>query len=182
MAKQVKTKKNFNSFRSYDERGEGFKYIGPRRKEKLLDVGFVASEISREALKKKSPLFIRLAMEWENFVGVALAQTTQPAKLNQTTLTVKCQGPAAMELQYMIPQLLKRLNETCGLCGDQALTRIKILQDTQQSPYPPLKPACSLPSKILSVRPTVKEKCELELDKIESEALKAIFQKLLLKK
>ncbi|QCE33166.1 DUF721 domain-containing protein [Acetobacteraceae bacterium] len=181
MAKQVKIKKKIGEFRPYEEREGRFKYIGARRREKLWDIGLVASQISQVALRKKSPLFVRLSMEWENFVGAALAKTTQPSKLHQNVLTVKCQGPAAMELQYLIPQLLKRLNETCGLYGDQALTRIKILQDVRTSV--PQNFGLSSTSKpfLKKIENNKKALLSEELDKIESESLKAIFQKFISK-
>lgn len=92
-------------------------------------IGTFVPELTQPAFKKKSPLLTRLIMDWEDFVGPRLGSQTEPRRLSAGTLTLACSGPLAMELQHLAPQIIERINTTCGLRGEHGIARLKIVQD-----------------------------------------------------
>ncbi|GBR53803.1 hypothetical protein AA106555_1444 [Neokomagataea thailandica NBRC 106555] len=100
-------------------------------------IGAFVTQITQPAFKKKSPILIRLALNWEEFVGPYIAQQTEPRRLSAGTLTLACSGPVAMELQHQSVQLLERINASCGLRGVHAIERIKLVQDHALRPVAP---------------------------------------------
>ncbi|QDH16922.1 DUF721 domain-containing protein [Swingsia samuiensis] len=126
-------------------------------------IGVFVSEITEPAFKRKSSLFVRMAMDWTDFVGARLAQQTQPKRITGTTLTIGCSGPVAMELQHMAPQMIDRINTTAGLVGERALTKIKIVQDM------------SIVEETKRLRP---KPAQVEVTHIEDEELRAALERL----
>lgn len=104
-------------------------------------IGALLPGLTRAAFRKKSPLFIRLIMDWENFVGATLAQQSEPCRLRPGVLTVRCCGPVAVEIQYAAPRILESINTACGLEGETRLIQLKLVQDKtihkEQSGSPP---------------------------------------------
>lgn len=100
----------------------------------VRQIGVCVHRITQPAFKKKSPLLIRLALDWEDFVGPSLAYQTEPRRLSARTLTLACAGPVALELQHQSAQLLARINTICGLQGANALSRLNIVQDYTLKP------------------------------------------------
>lgn len=92
-------------------------------------IGALVPSLTRAAFRKKSPLFMRLIMDWENFVGPTLAQQSEPCRLRPGVLTVRCCGPVAVEIQYAAPRILGSINTACGLDGETRLTQLKLVQD-----------------------------------------------------
>nr|WP_294914212.1 DciA family protein [uncultured Neokomagataea sp.] len=95
------------------------------------------TQVTQPTFKKKSPILVRLALNWPDFVGPYLAQQTEPRRLSAGTLTLACAGPVAMELQHQSVQLLERINTACGLRGVHAIERLKLVQDHTLRPVAP---------------------------------------------
>lgn len=101
----------------------------PSRTRKGMMIGALVPSVTKPAFKRKSPLFMRLILDWDSIVGPSMAQQSEPCRLRPGVLTLRCSGPMAMEIQYAIPQLLERINTACGLSGDGAIQQIKLVQD-----------------------------------------------------
>jgi hypothetical protein len=102
---------------------------GPR------NLSAVLPALVRPILRKKAPGVALLISDWEAAIGPALAAVTVPRKLAAGTLTVACAGPVAMELQYLAPQLLSRIN---AYLGGTPVARLRFVQDLR--PPPPMPP------------------------------------------
>lgn len=100
-------------------------------------IGAFVTQVTQPAFKKKSPILVRLALNWADFVGPHLGQQTEPRRLSAGTLTLACAGPVAMELQHQTVQLLERINTACGLRGVHAIQRLKLVQDHTLRPVAP---------------------------------------------
>jgi len=71
----------------------------------------------------------RLALDWPQVVGPALAAVTAPERLaggkDGRVLTIRAAGPVALELQHLAPQLIERIN---AHLGPGAVVRLKFIQ------------------------------------------------------
>ncbi|WP_370517981.1 DciA family protein [Saccharibacter sp. 17.LH.SD] len=92
-------------------------------------IGALIPALTRQAFRRKSPLFVRLVMDWEHIVGPHLAQQSEPCRLRPGVLTIRCSGPVAMEIQYGMPRIIEQINMACGLRGDAVIQQLKIIQD-----------------------------------------------------
>lgn len=110
-----------------------------RRRGTARMIGAFLPALTKPIFRKKSPLYVRLLMEWDTLVGPALAEVSEPCRLRPGVLTIRCCGPAAVEMQYAAPRILANINTACGLHGDEALHHIKLVQDrpVQRRPSPP---------------------------------------------
>jgi hypothetical protein len=88
--------------------------------------------IAKQALGKRGFAEAGLFTHWAEIAGAALAASSLPIKLSfprggreDGTLTVRCGGPAALELQHLAPSVLERIN---GHFGYRAVARLKIEQ------------------------------------------------------
>lgn len=93
--------------------------------------------IAKQALGKRGFAEAGLFTHWAEIAGAALAASSLPIKLSfphsgqkgggreDGTLTVRCGGPAALELQHLAPSVLERIN---GHFGYRAVSRLKIEQ------------------------------------------------------
>ena len=77
-------------------------------------LGALIPGIARPGLRKRSPAAAQLMADWPAIVGPSLARLTHPKKLVGGRLTIACTGPVAMELQYLAPQLIGRINSHLG--------------------------------------------------------------------
>jgi len=96
-------------------------------------IGALVPGITKPAFKKKSPLLVRLSMDWEDFIGPRLSRVTEPRRLSAGSLTLACSGPIAMELQHLAPQIIERINTACGLRGEHLILRLKIVQTLKKA-------------------------------------------------
>jgi hypothetical protein len=103
--------------------------FGPR------SLSAVLPTLVRPILRKRAPGIASLIADWDAVIGPALAEVTVPRKLAAGTLTIACAGPVAMELQYLAPQLLARIN---GYMAGSPVARLRFVQDMR--PPPPLSP------------------------------------------
>ncbi|PHK93593.1 hypothetical protein CR162_17830 [Pseudoroseomonas rhizosphaerae] len=106
---------------------------GPRPLSTLLP------KLTRPVFRRRSPAATHLMTDWPEIVGPVLAAQTMPQKLVGGTLTLGCAGPMAMELQYLAPQLIERVN---GALGQRVVERLKFLQmkmppPARKAPKPP---------------------------------------------
>ncbi len=88
--------------------------------------------IAKQALGSKGFAEAGLFTHWAEIAGAALAAASLPIKLSfpkgkrdDGTLTVRCGGSAALELQHLTPSVLERINLHFGY---PAVTRLKIEQ------------------------------------------------------
>lgn len=103
--------------------------------------------IAKAALGSKGFAEAGLFTHWAEIAGAALAASSLPIKLSfprgkrdEGTLTVRCGGSAALELQHLAPSVLERIN---GHFGYRAVARLKIEQGAVAgrkvaAPPPPL--------------------------------------------
>ncbi|MCL1515672.1 hypothetical protein CPA54_06905 [Parasaccharibacter sp. TMW2.1890] len=140
MADETGMKKTARSSASGQDRKADGKGWSDYRRGKGRMIGALLPPLTKPIFRKKSPLFVRLLMEWETLVGPALAEVSEPCRLRPGVLTIRCCGPAAVEMQYAAPRLLANINTACGLYGDEALKQIKLLQDRPVQRKPSHRP------------------------------------------
>ncbi|WP_442970713.1 DUF721 domain-containing protein [Roseomonas sp. USHLN139] len=99
--------------------------LGPR------PIAALMPRVTRPAFKKRSPAGANLMADWPQIVGPVLAAQTIPQKLSAGTLTLGCAGPVAMELQYLAPQLIAKVN---GALGQALVQRLRIVQAKMPPP------------------------------------------------
>jgi hypothetical protein len=96
----------------------------------LRPIGGLIARVTRAGFRRRAPGAAQIMMDWMEIMGPQLGPQTQPQKLSAGTLTIACQGPVALELQHLTPQLIARLNSHIGSFGDNAV--IKRLRFVQQ--------------------------------------------------
>jgi hypothetical protein len=122
--------------------------------------------LTRPAFRKRSPAGAQLLSDWPALVGPALAQVTMPRRFAGGRLTIGCAGPVAMELQYLAPQLIARIN---GQLGEALVRELRFVQQAGAgTPSPPLPP----PPRPLPARVAA------ELDLLTDAGLRAALEKL----
>ena len=107
----------------------------PEPKPRQMGMVALAAEvpaIAKQALGSKGFAEAGLFTHWAEIAGAALAASSLPIKLafpkgkrEDGTLTVRCGGSAALELQHLAPSVLERINLHFGY---RAVTRLKIEQ------------------------------------------------------
>jgi hypothetical protein len=99
-------------------------------------VGRFVAPIAGEALSKGGTVMAALLTEWATIVGPALAAFTAPSKLSKAApspqgerpaanLLLKVEPARALEVQYMIPQLIERINQALGF---RAIASVRLVQ------------------------------------------------------
>ncbi|MEZ5832074.1 MAG: DciA family protein [Dongiaceae bacterium] len=103
--------------------------------------------IAKAALGSRGYAEAGLFTHWAEIAGASIAASSLPVKLSfprgkrdDGTLTVRCGGSAALELQHLAPSVLERIN---GHFGYRAVARLKIEQGAVSArkvatPPPPL--------------------------------------------
>lgn len=103
--------------------------------------------IAKQALGSRGYAEAGLFTHWAEIAGAQLAASSLPIKLgfprgrrDEGTLTVRCGGAAALELQHLAPSILERIN---GHFGYRAVARLRIEQGAVSprkvaAPPPPL--------------------------------------------
>lgn len=149
----------------------------PEPKPRRMGMVALAAEvpaIAKQALGKKGFAEAGLFTHWAEIAGAALAASSLPIKLSfpkgrreDGTLTVRCGGPAALELQHLAPSVLERINAHFGY---RAVARLKIEQgDVSRGKIPRALPPL-----------TTIEKGELEraVQAVENPEIRATLQRL----
>ena len=118
---------------------------GPRSLASLLP------PIVRPAFKARSPAAAQVMADWPALVGPTLAAMAVPRRFSGGTLTLAANGPAALELQHLLPQLIARIN---GALGCALVERVRFVQ---QDPAPgavgDLAPRCPEPAPVAVALP-----------------------------
>lgn len=106
-------------------------------------LGALVAGLSRPAFRRRAPAAAALLADWPAVVGPALAAVTQPLRLSNNTLTIRCAGPVAMELQHLAPELIARINAHAGHAVVTALRfqAGQVAAPTDTPPPPPAAPA-----------------------------------------
>jgi hypothetical protein len=112
--------------------------FGPRGIAALL------APVVRPAFRKRAPAAAALLADWDSLAGPDFAARAAPVKFAGGTLTLACAGPTAMELQYLGPTLISRLNLALG---QQMVERLRFVQQ------PPAILATPAPPPPRNVRP-----------------------------
>ncbi|MFC3124133.1 DUF721 domain-containing protein [Pseudoroseomonas globiformis] len=114
-------------------RHDGGASTGWRPDRGLRPVGGLLPQFTRPVFRKRSPAGAHLMTDWVEIVGPALAAQSMPQKLSAGTLTLRCSGPMAMELQHLAPLLISKINSRFG----QALVqRLRFVQGVVTPPAP----------------------------------------------
>jgi hypothetical protein len=147
-------------------------------------VGARVGAVARAAFAKRGFSEAHVLAHWPEIAGAALAEFSSPEKLvfprtsgeeaargrrGGATLVVRVDGPIAIEIRHLEPQIIERIN---AYYGHSAVARLKLVQG-------PL-PAKRRP-RLRRLRPlTAGERAALaqELEKIEEPALKEALKKL----
>jgi hypothetical protein len=88
-------------------------------------LGALLPAITRPVYRKRPAVLAQLMLDWPELIGPHYAALTQPRKLAAGTLTIACQGPAAMELQHIQSQIIERL---AARLGRPLVTRLRFIQ------------------------------------------------------
>lgn len=96
-------------------------------------LGALLPALTRPVFRKRSPGAAALMAEWPTVVGPALAGITTPKRLTAGTLTIGCNGPVAMELSHLAPQLVARIN---AHLGRTVVERLRFVQQAGSAPAP----------------------------------------------
>lgn len=98
----------------------------------MVALGAEVPAIAKQALGKRGFAEAGLFTHWAEIAGAALAAASLPIKLSfprgsreDGTLTVRCGGSAALELQHLSTSVLERINLHFGY---RAVARLKIEQ------------------------------------------------------
>lgn len=104
--------------------------------------------VTRAAIGSRGFAEAGLITHWSEIIGADLARGCQPDQLkfpkgqrSDGTLTLRCIGALALEIQHQGPYLLERIN---GYFGYRAIARLKLVQGTLRRR--PARPALKLPA------------------------------------
>lgn len=83
-----------------------------------MPVARLLAKVTRPLMGRVSATTARLALDWPQIIGPALAAVTAPERLSGgkegRVLTIRASGPIALELQHLAPQLVERINAHAG--------------------------------------------------------------------
>ena len=115
----------------------------PPRRNGVRDVGALLPDVGGMAFRRFGFSHSALISRWREVVGPVYARWSVPESLRyprgQTvggTLTVRVEGPFALQLQHVAPQLVERVNR---ILGHNAVAKLKLLQG--EVPRAPARPA-----------------------------------------
>jgi hypothetical protein len=97
-------------------------------------IAALLAPVVRPAFRKRAPAAAALLADWESLAGPEFAARAAPVKFAGGTLTLACTGPAAMELQFLAPTLIARLNLALG---QQMVERLRFTQQVPKFLAPP---------------------------------------------
>lgn len=97
-------------------------------------IAAILAPVTRPAFRRRAPAAAQLLADWPQLAGPELAARAVPLKFAGGTLRLGCTGPTALELQYIAPQIIERLNLALGH------KMVERLQFEQQPPRAPVTP------------------------------------------
>lgn len=163
--------------------------VAPMR-HRLPPIGARVLAVARTAFARRGFHEAHVLAHWAEIVGEGLAEYSSPEKLvfprafapkgaepkvesrsarHGAVLTVRVDGPVALEIRHLEPQIIERINSYYGY---GAVERLKIIQ----GPLPPKRKP-----RFRKIRPLApQERAELvqKLENIEEPALKQALEKL----
>ena len=156
--------------------------VAPMR-HRLPPIGARVLAVARTAFAKRGFHEAHVLAHWTEIVGEGLAEFSAPEKLTfprgsasenrgprgGAVLTIRVDGPAALEIRHLEPQIIERIN---AYYGYGAVQRLKIIQ----GPLPPKRQP-----RFRKIRPLAdEERTELaqKLENIDEPGLKEALEKL----
>src|SRR5260221_6661404 len=123
-----------------------------QRRGSLAPLAVNVPAVTRAAIGSRGFAEAGLVTHWPEIIGADLARGCQPDMLrfpkgerHDGTLTLRCIGALALEIQHQTPVLIERIN---GFFGYRAVARLRLVQGTlrrrpSRAPIklPPLAPA-----------------------------------------
>lgn len=113
------------------------------RRNGMREVGALLPDVGGMAFRRFGFTHGTLLARWREVVGPVYARWSVPETLKFPrgqsvggTLTVRVEGPFALQLQHVAPQLVERANR---ILGHNAVAKLKLVQG--EVPKPPAKPA-----------------------------------------
>lgn len=154
------------------------------RRFSLPPVGARVMQVARAAFVKRGFQEAHVLAHWPEIIGAALAEFSSPEKLvfprvsgdegakgrrGGATLTIRVDGPVAIEIRHLEPQIIERINSYYGY---SAVQRLKLVQG-------PL-PVKARPRyrKIRPLQPAERAVLAQDLERIEEPALKEALERL----
>ncbi len=121
--------------------------MSSRRGHGLRAIATMLSGVTEPVRRQRGRLPAALFARWREIVGPDMAAQTCPEKYvrvcDSGTLVIRVDGPIALEIQHLQPQLIERLNTFLGY---QAVHRISIRQGPitgiATHARPPARPPC----------------------------------------
>jgi hypothetical protein len=117
--------------------GEDDYRLAPKRFT-LPPVGARVAQLTRDIFRHRGFTQSHILARWPEIVGADLAEFCAPEQMNfprragegrgpQTgaTLIIRVDGPIALEIRHLEPQIIERIN---GFYGYQAVARLKLIQ------------------------------------------------------
>lgn len=141
----------------------------------LRSLAAPVSKVARPMLKRRGLAGGRIIAEWPQIVGAGLAKCSCPEKLsiargdNDGVLRIRVDGPLAIELQHLEPQIIERIN---GYFGYRAVGRLAMVR----GPLP--KPPAPKAQRIAKPNPEAARKAAGHFSQIGDEELKAALESL----
>lgn len=142
--------------------GEGRRLaVGP------IPVARLVAATAKPLLRRAEGALSRLALDWAEVVGPALAAVTAPERLTAQgkaggVLTIRAAGPVALEVQHLAPQLLERIARHLG---PGKVTRLKVVQapprGLAEAPAPPPVPPPPRPAEARQLRASLRTLSDL---------------------
>jgi hypothetical protein len=149
----------------------------PPRRNGVRDVGALLPDVGGMAFRRFGFAHGTLLGRWKDVVGPVYARWSVPESLRfprgQTTggtLTVRVEGPFALQVQHVAPQLIERVNR---ILGHNAVARLKLVQG--EVPRPPARVA---PPPSGNTRPNLAPLTEAALTGVKDEGLRAALEDL----
>ncbi|PKP78145.1 MAG: DUF721 domain-containing protein [Alphaproteobacteria bacterium HGW-Alphaproteobacteria-3] len=154
------------------------------RRFSLPPIGARVLAVARSAFVKRGFQEAHVLAHWPEIVGQGLAEFSAPEKLvfprgsgddggkgrrSGATLTIRVDGPVAVEIRHLEPQIIERINSYYGY---GAVARLKLIQGPlPQKPRPRFR-------RIRPLRPEERAALVQGLEKIEEPALKEALERL----
>ena len=163
-----------------------FDPIGPRiasRRFSLPPIGGQVMAVARTAFRQRGFAQAHILAHWPDIVGATMAEFCAPERLtypraigagdnrerDRAILSIRVDGPVALELRHLEPQIIERIN---AYYGYPAVARLKITQGPL-----PRKPV-DLKRRFRPLKVEEKEKLSQGLEKIDEPDLKAALTRL----
>lgn len=154
---------------------------GKRPSGNPVAVSDLATDILDPVLRKRAGISVALVQSWEEIVGARLAAASRPERISwprrrheddpfePATLSIACEGIAALHLQHQTGEIVARVN---AFLGFTAVGRVRIVQKpvakARQRAAPSLRP----------LSPPEKARLASTVGQIEDEGLRASLERL----